>query len=86
MKTWTNLIDNSFRYAFKSQDLKTISQDKKQIQGHQRTEKQFLRIQIQGQYKDKISGLLRQNIRKQYLRCFRQNIRIYKQNIRIRKI
>ena len=37
------------RYAFKSQDLKTISQDKKQIQGHQRTEKQFLRIQIQGQ-------------------------------------
>ena len=39
----------NLRYAFKSQDLKPISQDKKQIQGHQRTEKQFLRIQIQGQ-------------------------------------
>ena len=33
-----------------------------------------------------MSGLLRQNIRTQYLRCFRQNLRIQKQNIRIREI
>ena len=43
-------------YVFKSQDLKTISQDRKQFQGHQRTKKQFLRIQIQGHQKDKMSG------------------------------
>ena len=45
------------RYVFKSQDLKTISQDRKQFQGHQRTKRQFLRMQIQGQQKDKMSGL-----------------------------